>query len=71
MLDNYTEQLFQMIERCKKGSRAASSLPEPREWYLDKDGVIVSKPLESKAASVTSQRINKVKIIANFLNGQC
>lgn len=66
MFDEYTEQLFEMIERCKRGTSRAAALPEPRAWYME-NGVIVSKPLESKAASIPSQGINKTKVIADFL----
>ena len=56
--------------RENSGSRAAStstSKQEPRQWYLDKNGVIVSRPIESKGASVTPQGINKIKAIHNFI----
>lgn len=70
-MDKFNEQLFEMIGRCRS-SAGSTQLPEPRAWYME-NGVIVSKPIESKeskAASVTSSGINKVKVIADFINGK-
>lgn len=50
MLDKWNQELFEMIGRCKNQGSRAAALPEPRAWYME-NGVIVSKPLESKAAS--------------------
>lgn len=57
-----------MIGQCRC-STGLTKLPEPRAWYM-KNGVIVSKPLEtknSKAAAVTPSDINKTKVIADFI----
>ena len=43
MFDKFTEQVIEMVGRNRQ-SRSAS-LPEPRSWYMDNNGVIVSKPL--------------------------
>ena len=80
-MNQFQEQFYQMMTRMRGStSRTASTststpFQEPREWYLDKNGVIVSRPIEdSKAASaavVTQQSINhnnnKVKVIADFI----
>lgn len=55
---NFNEQVFEMLRRCKQVPRE-----EYREWTLD-NGKIVSK-----AASVPApSNVNKVKVIADFLN---
>jgi hypothetical protein len=41
-------------------------VPEVRSWEMDNNVVIVSRLLESKAASVTKLETNKVKVIADF-----
>jgi hypothetical protein len=54
----FNEQVFEMLRRCKQVPRQ-----ETREWTLD-NGKIVSK-----AASVSApSNVNKVKVIADFLN---
>lgn len=73
-MDKFNEQLFGMIERCKRGSKMAStSITEPRVCYME-NGIIVSKPLESKskAASVPvpTERENKALVIANFIKNK-
>lgn len=64
--------------RSRAASVSVSTLPEPREYYMDKNGKIVSKPitkekdpcvsttLGGKAASVPEQE-NKAKAIAEFM----
>ena len=79
-MNQFQEQFYQMMTRMRENSRSrvaststSTSTPfqEPREWYLDKNGVVVSKPIESKGASVsvTPQgiNVNKLKAIHDFI----
>jgi hypothetical protein len=78
------DSVYEMMSRLKGvGSRAASTLPEPREYFME-NGKIVSRPIvpqkdpcvttilgkampTGKAASVTALE-NKARAIAEFLN---
>ena len=82
MNNQFQEQFYEMMTRMRgsgSGSRVASTstFQEAREWSLDKNGVVVSRPIraESKTASaavVTQQSINlnKTKVIADFISSQ-
>jgi hypothetical protein len=48
---DFNEQLFELIallRRNRQASKAASTkanIPEPRSWFMDKNGKIVSEPI--------------------------
>ena len=46
-----------MVGRNRQ-SRSAS-LPEPRSWYMDNNGVIVSKPLVKEKENLTQMSLGK------------
>ena len=52
---NFNEQFTKMIERSRAGS-TTTPFQEPREWYLDKNGVVVSKPIESNSSKAALRR---------------
>ncbi len=66
-MDNWNEQLFEMIGRLREqnrmGSRTAAVVKEPCGM------MVANNPNRiSKAASVAVQRVNKVKIIHDFIS---
>jgi hypothetical protein len=70
---DFNEQLFELIGRLRtqRSKTASTKLPEPRSWFMDKNGKIVSEPLVqgSKSASVSVPvRDNKAKVIADFIS---
>jgi hypothetical protein len=72
---NFQEEFYQAMSRLRANSRsrAASTTErlEPMITEIDRDGKIVSRPLEeSKAASVgvVPAQVNKAKEIAEFIS---
>ncbi len=66
-MDNWNEQLFDMIGRMRQhsGSRAAAVAVVTSQMMVSDN----PDRIKSKAASV-NQSVNKVKIIADFLNNK-
>jgi hypothetical protein len=66
MSDKISEELFEMIGRCRKageGSRAAAVVGKECQMIVSNN-----PDRKCKATSVTGRGINKVKEIANFIN---
>lgn len=64
-MDNFNEQLFEMIGRCRSVSNGRGSRAGPiigKECQM----IVSNNPTRSKTASITG--INKAKVIADFIS---
>jgi hypothetical protein len=62
---DFNEQLFELIgllRRNRQASKAASTkanIPEPRSWFMDKNGKIVSEPIVPQKDPCVSMSLGK------------